>query len=249
VQVSVPVIPAAVSSMAVSPMAVSPMARRVLVVDDEENIRFLLQTALSHAGYEVVTAETGFSAVDRYHNESPDLVLLDVMLPDFDGFEVLRRLRANGPTCPVIFLTAKDTTADQVRGLTLGGDDYVAKPFSLEALLARVAVQFRRTGKSTDDGVLRYADLVLDTDAHRVERDGEAISLSATEFKVLRYLLANAERVLTKDQILDHVWRYDFDGETNIVENYISLTRKKVDSGRSPLIKTIRGVGYTLRKD
>jgi two-component system, OmpR family, response regulator len=222
---------------------------RVLVVEDEENIRFLLQTALTHAGFEVATAETGRGAVDQYANTSPDVVLLDVMLPDFDGFEVLRRLRANGPTCPVIFLTAKDTTADQVRGLTLGGDDYVAKPFSLEALLARIQVQLRRSGKTTDDGTLRYDDLTMSVDAHRVERSGESITLSATEFKVLRYLLTNAERVISKDQLLDHVWRYDFDGETNIVENYISLVRKKIDAGRVPLIKTVRGVGYVLRRD
>jgi two-component system, OmpR family, response regulator len=224
-------------------------ATLVLVVDDEENIRFLLQTALTHAGHHVITAVSGTDAVNQYRTHSPDIVLLDVMLPDFDGFEVLRRLRAEGPTCPVIFLTAKDTTADQVRGLSLGGDDYVAKPFSLEALMARVHVQLRRTGTTEDGSVLTYDDLTLNVAAHRVERAGEVLTLSATEFKVLRYLLANAERVLSKDQILDHVWQYDFDGETNIVENYISLVRKKVDAGRSPLIKTVRSVGYTLRRD
>jgi two-component system, OmpR family, response regulator len=225
------------------------MSTCVLVVDDEENIRYLLKTALAHSGFDVVTAETGGEAITTYGNAKPDIVLLDVMLPDFDGFEVLRRLRNDGPTCPVIFLTAKDTTADQVRGLTLGGDDYIAKPFSLEALVARINVQLRRTGRNTDDGLLAYDDLSLNSDSHRVERAGEPIALSATEFKVLRFLLANAERVLSKDQILDHVWRYDFGGETNIVENYISLLRKKIDAGRDPLIKTIRGFGYTLRRN
>jgi two-component system, OmpR family, response regulator len=223
--------------------------RKVLVVDDEENIRYLLQTSLTFHGFEVSSAETGREAVDQYRAIQPDIVLLDVMLPDFDGFEVLRRLRAEGPTCPVIFLTARDTTADQVRGLTLGGDDYVAKPFSLEALVARIGVQLRKIGKSTDDGILRYDDLMLADDAHRVERAGQLIELSATEFKVLRYLMVNAERVVSKDQLLDYVWHYDFDGETSIVENFISLVRKKVDVGRHPLIKTIRGVGYVLRRD
>lgn len=223
--------------------------RKVLVVDDEENIRYLLQTSLTFHGFEVSTAETGREAVDQYRSIQPDIVLLDVMLPDFDGFEVLRRLRSEGPTCPVIFLTARDTTADQVRGLTIGGDDYIAKPFSLEALIARIGVQLRKVGKATQDGILRYDDLVLDDDAHRVERAAQVIELSATEFKVLRYLLVNAERVVSKEQLLDHVWQYDFDGETSIVENFISLVRKKVDAGRHPLIKTIRGVGYVLRRD
>jgi two-component system, OmpR family, response regulator len=221
----------------------------VLIVDDEENIRYLLQTSLTFNGFQVSTADTGRSAIERYREIQPDLVLLDVMLPDFDGFEVLRRLRTEGPTCPIIFLTARDTTADQVRGLTLGGDDYVAKPFSLEAVIARIGVQLRKAGKNTDDGMLRYDDLTLNADAHRVERAGELIELSATEFKVLRYLLVNAERVVSKDQLLDHVWNYDFDGETSIVENFISLVRKKVDAGRVPLIKTVRGVGYVLRRN
>lgn len=220
---------------------------RILVVDDEENIRFLLSSALRHAGYEVELAETGRQAVDKYASVRPDVVLLDVMLPDFDGFEVLKRLRREGPTCPVIFLTARDTTADQVRGLTGGGDDYVVKPFSLEAVIARIEVQLRRAGL-VPDHVLRYEDLELDDASYLVTRGGEAIELTATEFKVLRFLLANAERVVSKAQILDHVWQYDFNGESNIVESYVSFLRRKVDVGRAPLIKTIRGVGYTLRK-
>jgi two-component system, OmpR family, response regulator len=232
------------SSRATSPRPAA--LASVLVVDDEENIRFLLGAALTHAGYGVVFAETGRAAIDAFVEHRPDIVLLDVMLPDHDGFEVLKRLRAAGPTCPVIFLTARETTADQVRGLTLGGDDYVVKPFSLEAVIARVAVQLRRVGIS-EGHVLRYADLALDDSEHRVTRDGSEIELSATEYKVLRYLLKNAGRVVSKAQILDHVWHYDFDGDASIVESYISFLRRKIDVGRPPLIKTIRGVGYTLR--
>jgi two-component system, OmpR family, response regulator len=223
-----------------------PSNATVLVVDDEENIRFLLSTALRHAGYNVIEAHSGRDAVDKYTEHRPDVVLLDVMLPDFDGFEVLKRIRADGPMCPVIFLTARDTTADQVKGLTVGGDDYVVKPFSLEAVLARINVQLRRTGMS-DEHVLRYEDLEMDDARHLVTRGGDEIDLSATEYKVLRYLLANAGRVVSKAQILEHVWHYDFDGDTNIVESYISFLRRKVDAGRPSLIKTIRGVGYTLR--
>jgi two-component system, OmpR family, response regulator len=218
----------------------------ILVVDDEENIRYLLTTALRHAGFEVVEADTGRRAVEQYVEHQPDVVLLDVMLPDFDGFEVLKRIRDEGIACPVIFLTARDTTADQVRGLTVGGDDYVVKPFSLEAVIARINVQLRRTGV-TNDQVLRYEDLELDDARHRVTRSEVEIDLSATEYKVLRYLLSNADRVVSKAQILDHVWHYDFDGESNIVESYISFLRRKIDAGHAPLIKTIRGVGYTLR--
>jgi two-component system, OmpR family, response regulator len=214
----------------------------ILVVDDEEN----LATALRHAGFEVVEAETGRRAVEQYVEHQPDAVLLDVMLPDFDGFEVLKRIRDTGSRCPVIFLTARDTTADQVRGLTVGGDDYVVKPFSLEAVIARINVQLRRAGV-TNDQVLRYEDLEMDDARHRVTRGDTEIDLSATEYKVLRYLLTNADRVVSKAQILDHVWHYDFDGESNIVESYISFLRRKVDAGHAPLIKTIRGVGYTLR--
>jgi two-component system, OmpR family, response regulator len=218
----------------------------VLVVDDEENIRFLLGAALSHARYRVLFADSGRSAVDAVAEHRPDIVLLDVMLPDYDGFEVLKRIRSAGASCPVIFLTARDATADQVRGLTLGGDDYVVKPFSLEAVVARVAAQLRRVGLSTTS-VLRYADLVLDDAEHRVTRDGAEVELSATEYKVLRYLLNNAGKVVSKAQILDHVWHYDFGGDAGIVESYISFLRRKIDTGRTPLIKTIRGVGYTLR--
>jgi two-component system, OmpR family, response regulator len=229
-------------------MAPVPNAARVLVVDDEDNIRFLLRTALTHVGYLVTEAADGRSAVSAISEQRPDLVLLDVMMPDFDGFEVLRRIRAGGIDTPVIFLTARDAPTDQVQGLSGGADDYVAKPFSLEALLARVQVQLRRTLGLTTPLVLRYDDLTIDDDRHEVIRDGAVIDLSATEYKVLRYLVSNAEKVVSKSQILDHVWHYDFEGDGSIVESYISFLRRKIDDGRTPLIKTIRGVGYTVRR-
>jgi two-component system OmpR family response regulator len=220
---------------------------RILVVDDEENIRFLLDSALAHTGYDVHLAGTGREALAQAAACRPDLVVLDVMLPDLDGFEVIKRLRADGFRAPVLFLTARDATADQVRGLTLGGDDYVVKPFSLEALLARVAAILRRNGAASD-AVLRCDDLELDDDAHIVTRNGQEIALSPTEYKLLRYLLLNLGRVVSKAQILDHVWKYDFDGESNIVETYVSYLRRKIDTGRTPLIRTVRGAGYTIRR-
>jgi two-component system, OmpR family, response regulator len=225
-----------------------PAGATVLVVDDEENIRFLLRTALTHAGYTVVEAIDGRSAVAAAAQHRPDLALLDVMMPDFDGFEVLRRVRSAGYELPVIFLTARDSTQDQVRGLTDGADDYVVKPFSLEAVLARVQALLRRTRGSTPAPVLQYDDLSIDDDRHLVIRGADTVDLSATEYNVLHFLLSNAERVVSKAQILDHVWHYDFDGDSSIVESYISFLRRKIDDGREPLIKTIRGVGYTLRK-
>ena len=224
------------------------VADRVLVVDDEHYITDLVSTALRYVGFEVQTAETGRDALAVADAFRPDLVVLDVMLPDYDGFEVTRRLRADGVRVPVVFLTARDATEDKVNGLTIGGDDYVTKPFSLEELVARVRAVLRRTQGEADTGPrLTFADLVLDEDTHEVWRGGEAISLTATEFKLLRYLMLNARRVLSKAQILDHVWAYDFGGDGNVVETYISYLRKKVDRVAPRLIHTVRGVGYTLR--
>ena len=178
---------------------------------------------------------------------APDVVLLDVMLPDLDGFEILRRLRADGHKMPVLFLTARDTVDDKVRGLTLGGDDYVTKPFSLEEVVARIQVILRRQGVASGSSKLSLADLEMDDDAHVVRRAGVAVDLSPTEYKLLRFLLLNAGRVLSKNQILDHVWQYDFGGHATVVETYISYLRKKVDVVSPPLIQTVRGVGYSLR--
>ncbi len=231
---------------------------RLLVVDDEPSIRELLSASLRFAGFAVVTAEDGNSALAAAAEHDPDLVVLDVMLPDMDGFTVLRRMRAHGAETPVLFLTARDDMADKVQGLTVGGDDYVTKPFSLEEVVARIRAVLRRTRPTADDdAVLRYADLELNEDAHEVRRAGHLVDLSPTEFKLLRYLMINAERVVSKAQILDHVWDYDFTGDAAIVESYISYLRRKVDSpaalgladgaGLAPLIHTRRGVGYVLR--
>src|SRR5690554_6043224 len=190
--------------------------RRVLVVDDEANITFLLEATLRHFGFEVAVAATGRAALDAVREVDPDLVVLDVMLPDLDGFEVVRRLRLEGSKVPVLFLTARDATEDKVRGLTLGGDDYVTKPFSVEEVVARVHAILRRHGDDTDS-VLTLDDLQLDDDAHLVRRAGQVVDLSPTEYKLLRFLLANAGRVLSKQQILDHVWQYDFDGNASVV--------------------------------
>ena len=223
---------------------------RLLVVEDEPNIRELLSTSLRFAGFEVVTAADGATALKLAETERPDLVVLDVMLPDMDGFAVTRRLRDQGRHMPVVFLTARDGTDDKVTGLTVGGDDYVTKPFSLEEVVARIRAVLRRTGGSngSDVGRLVFADLELDEDSHEVRRAGRTIDLSPTEFKLLRYLMLNPNRVLSKAQILDHVWDYDFRGESGIVESYISYLRRKVDAEASaPLIHTRRGVGYVLR--
>lgn len=220
---------------------------RVLVVDDEENITFLLDSALRHFGYDVRVSADGRHALRAVEEFAPDVVLLDVMLPDLDGFEVVRRLRNDGQRVPVLFLTARDTVDDKVRGLTLGGDDYVTKPFSLEEVLTRVQVILRRQGVGTSASRLTLADLELDDDAHIVRRAGQVIELTPTEYKLLRFLLANAGRVLSRNQILDHVWEYDFGGHATVVETYISYLRKKVDSLGPALIHTVRGVGYTAR--
>ena len=221
---------------------------RVLVVDDEDSITDLVATALRSVGFEVATAANGRQALERASNFRPELVVLDVMLPDLDGFEVVRRLRSDGVRVPVVFLTARDATEDKVAGLTIGGDDYVTKPFSLEELVARVRAVLRRTsGGAEQTGRMQIADLELDEDSHQVWRAGQPVELTATEFKLLRYLMMNARRVLSKAQILDHVWNYDFGGDGSIVETYISYLRKKVDASGPRLIHTVRGVGYTLR--
>lgn len=220
---------------------------RLLIVDDEDNLRSMLRAALSHHGFEVTEAANGRDALRSIAEDRPDLVVLDVMMPELDGFEVCRRLRADGDTTPVLFLTAKDDTADKVRGLTLGGDDYLQKPFSLDELVARAEAVLRRTGGAPSSTVHELADLVMDDDAHRVTRAGTEVALSPTEYNLLRYLLINQGRVLSKAQILDHVWQYDFGGDGGVVETYIGYLRRKVDTGDHKLIHTIRGVGYTLR--
>ena len=223
---------------------------RLLVVDDEPNIRDLLATSLRFAGFEVFTASTGNEAIREATEHQPDLVVLDVMLPDMDGFTVTRRLRDRGEQYPILFLTAKDETQDKVAGLTVGGDDYVTKPFSLEEVVARIRAVLRRTHggtESTVDSSLVVGDLRLDEDSHEVHRGDVNIELSPTEFKLLRYLMLNAGRVVSKTQILDHVWDYDWSGEVGIVESYISYLRRKIDVIGDPMIHTKRGIGYVLR--
>ncbi len=222
---------------------------RVLVVDDEINIAELIAMALRYEGWEVRQAHTGSKAVTAAREFQPDAVVLDMMLPDFDGLEVLRRMRATDPGVPVLFLTARDSVEDRVAGLTAGGDDYVTKPFSLEEVVARLRGLMRRAGAMTptQQNVLTVGDLTLDEDSHEVARAGTEISLTATEFELLRYLMRNPRRVLSKAQILDRVWNYDFGGQANVVELYISYLRKKVDAGRDPMIHTMRGAGYVLK--
>lgn len=222
---------------------------RVLVVDDESNLTELLSMAMRYEGWEVRTAGTGNAAVREAKDFQPDAVVLDMMLPDFDGLQVLRRMRDHDESVPVLFLTAKDAVEDRVAGLTAGGDDYVTKPFSLEEVVARVRALMRRTAVSAAEGspVLVVGDLTLDEDSHEVTRGGEEIVLTATEFELLRYLMRNPRRVLSKAQILDRVWHYDFGGQANVVELYISYLRKKIDAGRDPMIHTMRGAGYVLK--
>jgi two-component system OmpR family response regulator len=223
---------------------------RVLVVDDEATLTDLLAMALRYEGWNVRSAETGAGAVRVAQQFQPDAVVLDVMLPDFDGFEVLRRMRSHAPAVPVLFLTARDAVEDRIAGLTVGGDDYVTKPFSLEEVVARLRALMRRSGVAVaprEDAVLVVGDLCLDEDSHEVRRAGELISLTATEFELLRFLMRNPRRVLSKTQILDQVWKYDFGGQANVVELYISYLRKKIDAGREPMIHTRRGAGYVLK--
>ncbi|MCX6460063.1 MAG: response regulator transcription factor [Actinobacteria bacterium] len=224
---------------------------RLLVVDDEPNIRDLLAESLRFAGFEVVTASDGLEAVAAATRERPDLVVLDVMMPGIDGFEVVRRLRAEGTRVPVLFLTARDDKADAINGLTVGGDDYVTKPFSLGEVVARIRALLRRSGYVAPEIVtdrLTFADIELDDEAHEVFKAGERVELSPTEFNLLRYLMENPGRVLSKAQILDHVWNYDFGGEANVVETYVSYLRRKVDTTEPRLLHTVRGVGYVLRQ-
>ena len=223
---------------------------RILVVDDEPNITDLVATVLRYQGFDVHTAGSGRAAVSATESFRPHLILLDVMLPDFDGFEVQRRLVTDRIKTPVIFLTARDETESKVRGLTMGADDYITKPFSLEELVARVRAVLRRSGggqAASGPSVLTFADLEMDEDSHEVRRADTLIDLTPTEFTLLRYLMVNARRVMSKAQILDHVWQYDFGGEANVVETYISYLRKKIDQFDPPLIQTVRGVGYCMK--
>uniref|UniRef100_UPI0039BF0FE2 response regulator transcription factor n=1 Tax=Lentzea alba TaxID=2714351 RepID=UPI0039BF0FE2 len=222
---------------------------RVLVVDDESSLAELMSMALRMEKWEVRTALDGQTAVRTAREFRPDVVVLDVMLPDFDGFEVLRRMRADSPALPVLFLTAKDAVEDRIAGLTAGGDDYVTKPFSLEEVVLRLRALLRRTGVTDADAGARLVvgDLSLNEETREVERAGKSIDLTATEFELLRYLMSNPRRVLSKAQILDRVWSYDFGGQANIVELYISYLRKKIDAGRAPMIHTMRGAGYVLK--
>lgn len=224
---------------------------RILVVDDEPAIRELITTALHFLGFEVKTASSGREALAVASSFMPHLIVLDVMLPDLDGVEVCRRLRDKGDRVPVVFLTARDEHDDKMRGFTHGGDDYITKPFSLEELVARVRAVLRRWEESNDSQTNRhqYLDLELDEDSYQVWRGGELIHLSPTEFRLLRHLLLNAGRVLSKDQILDHVWQYDFVGEAGVVETYISYLRRKIDNRDPKLIQTVRGFGYSLRAE
>lgn len=220
---------------------------KVLVVDDEENIRYLVGSALELAGFESLAVETGREAIEAATSYQPDVVVLDIMLPDLDGFTVLQRLRDRGSHVPVIFLTARDSVEDRVRGLTTGGADYQVKPFAVAELVARIRLRLNEDGGGLRGGHLRVADLELEPEAHRVLRAAEVVHLSPTEYKLLHYLMVNAGRVVTRTQILDHVWSYDFDGETTVVDTYISYLRRKVDHVEPKLIHTIRGVGFTMR--
>jgi two-component system OmpR family response regulator len=223
---------------------------RLLVVDDEPNIVDLLSASLRYAGFEVGVARSGPEALRAARDFRPDLLVLDVMMPGMDGFDVVRRLRSDGLQFPVLFLTARDSTEDKISGLTLGGDDYVTKPFSLEELIARIRAILRRFAAeraNTPQPRLSFADIELDEETHEVWKAGQLVALSPTEFKLLRFFLQNTNRVLSKAQILDHVWRYDFGGDANVVESYVSYLRRKIDVTEPKLLHTLRGVGYTLR--
>jgi two-component system OmpR family response regulator len=221
---------------------------RILIVDDEPNIRDLLTTSLRFAGFAVRAVGNGAQAISAVLEEEPDLIILDVMLPDMNGFGVTKRLRGAGYTAPILFLTAKDDTEDKIMGLTVGGDDYVTKPFSLDEIVARIKAILRRTMQADDDAIIRSGELTMDQDTHEVFVGDTGIELSPTEFKLLRYLMLNPNRVLSKAQILDHVWEYDFNGDAGIVESYISYLRRKVDAhSTEPLIQTKRGFGYMLK--
>ena len=241
--------------MARTDTAAAPLSRpdgtpiRVLAVDDESSLTELLSMAMRYEGWQVTTANSGTTAVKAAREVRPDAIVLDMMLPDFDGLEVMRRIRTEDPDVPVIFLTAKDAVEDRIGGLTAGGDDYVTKPFSLEEVIARLRALLRRSGamSTRSDSTLVVGDLTLDEDSHEVTRGGTEISLTATEFELLRYLMRNPRRVLSKTQILDRVWSYDFGGKSSVVEIYISYLRRKIDAGRKPMIHTVRGAGYMLK--
>jgi two-component system OmpR family response regulator len=222
---------------------------RVLVVDDEENISFLVESALRLDGIDTVKAADGHAALAAVKSFNPHAIVLDVNMPGIDGFEVLRRLRSDGSQIPVVFLTARDGVDDRVRGLTSGADDYVVKPFAIAELVARVQIALRHSGAAQSASVITIADLELDQDAHRVTRGGQVVTLSPTEYKLLRYLMMNTGRVLSRAQILDHVWSYDFDGDSSVVETYMSYLRRKLDHVEPKLLHTVRGVGYCLRVD
>jgi two-component system, OmpR family, response regulator len=221
---------------------------RVLVVDDEPNIVDVISMALRFQGFEVESAGTGIDAIAAVAAFKPELIVLDVMLPDMEGFDVARRLGAERARVPIVFLTARDSTEDKIRGLTIGGDDYVTKPFSLEELIARIRSVLRRSGLAEpESSLLTFEDVELDEDAHEVSRAGEVVDLTATEYRLLRYLMLNPRRVLTRAQLLEHVWEYDFGGDARVLETYVSYLRKKLDRHGPPLIHTVRGVGYALR--
>ncbi len=222
---------------------------RVLVVDDEENITFLVVSALELTGMVTATAATGRDALDHVARWRPDAVVLDIMLPDLDGFTVLQRIRDSGNDVPVVFLTARHTTEDRLRGLRDGGDDYLVKPFEVAELVARVQLRLRRQGALADGRRLRCADLEMDTERHEVVRAGSPVHLSPTEYKLLHYLLINTGRVVTREQILDHVWTYDFEGDASVVDTYVSYLRRKVDHIPPKVIHTVRGIGFCLRAD
>ena len=231
-----------------SPMTRAPNGQRVLVVDDEPNLAEVVTMALRFQGFEVQTAASGREALAAVHRFKPHLMVLDVMLPDMEGFEVAARLGAQRAGVPIIFLTARDATEDKVRGLSGGGDDYMTKPFSLEELVARIRTILRRTGQAgPESGRLSFEDLELDEESREVTRAGELIELTATEYRLLRYLMLNPRRVMTRAQLLDHVWNYDFGGDGRILETYISYLRKKLDAHGPSLIRTVRGVGYGLQ--
>ena len=221
---------------------------RLLVVDDEANITDLLAMALRYEGFDVATAATGSGALEEARSRVFDLIVLDVMLPDIDGFEVARQLVSTGHRVPVLFLTARDATSDKVRGLTVGGDDYVTKPFSLEEVMARIRAILRRTQpESNEESRIEFADIVMDLDTREVWRGERSVDLTDTEFRLLRYLMQNPRRVLTRGQILDHVWDYDFGGDANVLDTYIHYLRRKLDGDAPRLIQTVRGVGYSMR--
>jgi two-component system, OmpR family, response regulator len=223
-------------------------SHRVLVVDDEPNIVDVVAMALKYQGFTIDSAGTGQEAIAKVGEFKPDLIVLDVMLPDMEGFDVAKRLGATRSRVPIIFLTARDATDDKIRGLTLGGDDYVTKPFSLEELVARIRSILRRSGLAEPESSrLVFEDLELDEDAHEVMRAGEHVELTATEYRLLRYLMLNPRRVLTRAQLLEHVWDYDFGGDARVLETYVSYLRRKLDVHGPPLIHTVRGVGYALR--